>query len=1275
MSVRIKDIKNKGVSDSSNPFEEWVQEKKGAVKQNNTADTPSTTSNPFDDYFKKKSGTEDGFIGLPKDIPSNPPLPEDSNDLISRWHRRSVKDTQLEEAQKQGGLYNFRPDQEFDRKMNSGELSNGDVEALRKRSPEKYNQLATDTFGGEPGDAFLKSQSATQLLSEKLNKNAINNQMIFAKTKDAEYYKNLPVTVATSLEPVNKLLLTDFKPTTNLEESQKQLQKVAEESRKNQQQIDHDKIVNKVYTSGSAATPVYNTVTYDVTNMTDEQILSFKNTDENLYNRLTEAKQKVNTGLQQSAVLHNALMPLQTQFGNIALNKFRQDMFYDTDNRNSNDVVRKIGEEIYKQKDPETFALYQKAGGYDNSVPYSEQKFNTKLDQVNKDIMTLGYNAIRGYVASNGTQGEYENVFDNLKYLDYKFSTPLEQETKHRIAVALKQNGINPSKATQQQKDDIAKSLPEENQQVWFNKSKESGDTDLPNTGFWYSAGKGAIKTGTNILQSGSVLSPTSWATLFLGKPTDKETAQEILGEKMQSNVLGENPESRQRYDELKYKQQNGTLSDDEQKELNDLSSFTDVRTAWDKFKDGNGNMVGMIAAITADNLPTLRGGIASKALTGATGEAVESIAANKNLIQKLIPQDTEGIINLAKNKNEMFALMHHDNAKKAMELFPEDDTKKAWYTGITDVIAVALPNILPTNKLSEIFNNEAKSVVESVVSKINEKDLDKAVIDNMMRETANKIINKSGTFLVGAEKSAAEAALTMSLLNLGNNITQAILKPESISTNDVANNFKETFTSTFLDSQILGLIGGKAAVQKKYGKVGVDAIYDMTDNQNSINSVKYEINRQVSNKTLTQDEANKKISLLNRASQLRPQVDELQKEESLTPSASKRIFLNLINETILKSQIKKLKKTGASESLISPKEERISEINQINKKIIGRDIIVDDDLTLIDKKVKEEREAEGVLAQKDTEIKNTFEKIEPILSEEQIQKAQPVIDRVHGAEYINEKELNDAQDILYEALDKHPESSHLIEPLILKLQDYEFKTKTETSTVTEREPIEGTYANKSKKIIKPALEQASGSEAEITTADGGTRKGTINIKGGQYVLDIPKGEQVVIGEKAITDRDLKLPSEERMAEPIQFDEDGNVKSVTFETRKGDLVTIKNPEKALDLAIQLKAEAVGEIPDAAFEKAYKEVEKTITKEVPIEVSKPEIKKEETKTIDLSAEKEKELRDADKPEINLNFDNISLKDLVKMKNPLKGREKFMDIKKEKSLLDKIIKECL
>ena len=272
----------------------------------------------------------------------------------------------------------------------------------------------------------------------------------------------------------------------------------------------------------------------------------------------------------------------------------------------------------------------------------------------------------------------------------------------------------------------------------------------------------------------------------------------------------------------------------------------------------------------------------------------------------------------------------------------------------------------------------------------------------------------------------------------------------------------------------------------------------------------------------------------------------------------------------------------------------------------------------------KTPEDADKINAKYDAEITKLSEQeelpsektIEEIIPKEQLDKTQSIMDRVANNENINEGEIKEAEDILYTALADNPKLANLIEPLILKLQNHENVTKTETVQTTERKPIEGTLAAKRKVEIKPALEQSEGSTARVVLADGTTGEGTLRIVDGNYVIEVEGQEPIVVGEKAITDRDLKVPEGES---PVELDENGNVKSATFETKDGHKVTITDPEKALDLGIQLSLETVGEIPDEAFDRVYEDVIKEDKIEVPVE--KPKVEKKVETEAEVPEQKE------------------------------------------------------
>lgn len=247
-------------------------------------------------------------------------------------------------------------------------------------------------------------------------------------------------------------------------------------------------------------------------------------------------------------------------------------------------------------------------------------------------------------------------------------------------------------------------------------------------------------------------------------------------------------------------------------------------------------------------------------------------------------------------------------------------------------------------------------------------------------------------------------------------------------------------------------------------------------------------------------------------------------------------------------------------------------------------------------------------------ETKPTIESIQK-QAEQSRESVMPILKRINDADYINENELNTAADHLYNILDQIEKSdmtdeqkqsqANIIEPLIQKIEGYEFRTKTETRSVTEAKTA-SIPRKTAKPEIKPALEKSAGSKATITSPDGSKVTGTLNIKSGQYVLDVPQGQQRVIGEKAITDRDLTLPSEQEMDNPIKFDKNGNVESITLKDRNGNLIEIHDPEKALDMAIQLRADAIGEVPEQLFNTAYEETTKEIKQEKLVNDGRPQI---------------------------------------------------------------------
>ncbi len=234
------------------------------------------------------------------------------------------------------------------------------------------------------------------------------------------------------------------------------------------------------------------------------------------------------------------------------------------------------------------------------------------------------------------------------------------------------------------------------------------------------------------------------------------------------------------------------------------------------------------------------------------------------------------------------------------------------------------------------------------------------------------------------------------------------------------------------------------------------------------------------------------------------------------------------------------------------------------------------------------------------------FSQVLPYITEDR-EKVEPVIDKINNGELVNEEDLYNAAQVLENLQSKTNNESlkNLINPLIDKILTYENQSKTSVSTVTQKGAITRVGTDVRKKTVSKALGQFEGSKATITDRNGKTVSGNLKLKDGNYNLYDDEGNKITtIGEKQITDRDVVLPSKDVLPNPITLDENGNIKSITLQLQKVNkeigvlpdrLITIefKDSEKALDYAIQLRAEQVGEFSDPEFEEIINQVQQEI----------------------------------------------------------------------------------
>lgn len=600
-------------------------------------------------------------------------------------------------------------------------------------------------------------------------------------------------------------------------------------------------------------------------------------------------------------------------------------------------------------------------------------------------------------------------------------------------------------------------------------------------------------------------------------------------------------------------------------------------------------------------------------------------------------------------NTINMALTFEGNNRDKALEYFPNDVKSQLGYTLISTAGDATLGHLLPSGKIAEDFNNIFKKDTQQLLNLLSSGKITESEFLNQAKNLPSKALQFLG-------KNAKTAAV-MEGFGLYHDI---IDKAFGASNKDVSNlellyDRVKAYKSTLLTTPLLTAFEmGMAGNNKVNHKILWEVANDPEKYTKIIND----------NALLDPTFASQKEDMLNNLKLASSVVNDLKDVKIDENQKQKYLVLALKKEAFLR------KATGISDTNIASKYiNKASEYdNQMNNLLDNKDKAdelksyevekpqipqfkegdkvyrveyYDTEAKKMSSKLFPDEEAGKKFEESLTDAQRSFGtksyydkydgkeqivqpdvsggKIEELIPEQQLKQTQSIIDRVNKKEAINENEIEEARNTLYDTLNDNPGSAKLIEPLIQKLESYENITKTETIQTTERKPIEGTTAAKTRIEIKPALEQSTGSAARITLPDGTTKEGTLELEGGNYVIKVEGEEPILIGEKAMTDRDLKLPES---GDPIELDESGNVKSATFETKDGQKVTITDPEKALDLGIQLHLETVGEIPDEAFDRVYEDVIKEDKIEVPVEKpKKAEAEVPEQKEQKISPEEE------------------------------------------------------
>jgi hypothetical protein len=347
-------------------------------------------------------------------------------------------------------------------------------------------------------------------------------------------------------------------------------------------------------------------------------------------------------------------------------------------------------------------------------------------------------------------------------------------------------------------------------------------------------------------------------------------------------------------------------------------------------------------------------------------------------------------------------------------------------------------------------------------------------------------------------------------------------------------------------------------------------------------------INRKVDNQEITREEADKQINDINESYSALRQIPS-----SFSLSSQREAFGLLREKDKLQKEI-----DGKDPSLVAKQKDRIAEIETQLK---GLSYAVQEQSTDAIP-VQPTTGVGGEMAQgaPETGLKETAQKgqeevdqyIADMGAEARIGSViNPIMDKMANAEYINDNDIDNAITTIFneveqlEKSDKYsPETKAAISDKLLniaeKLDNYEFRTKTETVEVTKAGATTATRKT-SEAVRKIRAEKYF--NAVQATVNG--QEVTLQDKNGRVEAPMPNGEVIV----------LDTPSMEIAEGGFEFDENDALVSVTVNDRLGNTVKLTG-DQALDFAIRDRENKLGVVEQAEFDEAYQEVETRYVKE-------------------------------------------------------------------------------
>jgi hypothetical protein len=506
--------------------------------------------------------------------------------------------------------------------------------------------------------------------------------------------------------------------------------------------------------------------------------------------------------------------------------------------------------------------------------------------------------------------------------------------------------------------------------------------------------------------------------------------------------------------------------------------------------------------------------------------------------------------------------------------------------------------NIL-AKSISKMPKNATREVLQSII----DKEV-KSLIGKGLLRIANGAIAE---FETGATQSLV---LDVGLKSLYNKVKQSGMTEEEVQNLSGGEFFATPDTvgdvfSTVLEDGLAEAIGGatigtfstvasglKNGNISLYDEKDLDYLKEISQDSEFKKLIVSNLKTEMLKGNLTKSEAQERLDAMNELTSVMESIpEELNAQDQIDA-------VNMLSE---KNRLTK-EIQGKDPALVTAQTERINEINEELKTISKNavqvettgEVPVQPEAAVGGEVAQGESQAEPqVAAQESKAVQEVDQYIADIGAEARIgQTINPIMDKMSNAEYINDNDIDNAIEKIFNEVDNLEKSDYSDETkasvsekllnIAEKLDNYEFRTKTETvatakagTATSARRTSEAVQKIRAEKYFNGVNATVNGQE--VTLVD----------RNGRVEATMPNGEIVV----------LDTPTMEIDEDGFEFDNSDALVAVNITDRLGNKTRITG-DQALDFAIRDRENKIGVVEQADFDTIYQETERKYIKEAP-----------------------------------------------------------------------------